>query len=96
MNETDILRTDAVISFIAVVVQTSIAVSLGSNLHFSLMTVFRNVRYICCLLWNPSTRAMLWFWQFFFALIPLRRWFNPRPIYVGFVVDKVALGQVLL
>jgi hypothetical protein len=32
----------------------------------------------------------------FKAVLHLKPGFNPRPIHVGFVVDKVALGQVFL
>jgi len=31
-----------------------------------------------------------------YSLLPYRPRFNPRPVHVGFVVDKVTLGQVFL
>jgi len=32
----------------------------------------------------------------YYRLLPRSCWFNPRPIHVGFVVDKVTLVQVVL
>jgi hypothetical protein len=34
--------------------------------------------------------------QLFVGLSPLRLWFESGPVHVGFVVDKVALGQIFL
>jgi hypothetical protein len=30
------------------------------------------------------------------ALLPHGSWYSPRPVYVGFMVGKVALGEILL
>ena len=40
--------------------------------------------------------AVLWFRLLLAGLSPWRLGFIPRPVHVGFVVDKVALGQVSL
>jgi hypothetical protein len=40
--------------------------------------------------------AMPWLWWSVASLSPWKPVFSPRPVYVGFVMDKVALGQVLL
>jgi hypothetical protein len=39
-------------------------------------------------------RAMPWLTQLVTGLSPRRPGFDPRSVHVGFVVDKVALGQV--
>jgi hypothetical protein len=38
--------------------------------------------------------ALPWFRQLVADLSMVRPSFNPRPIHVGFVVDKVALGEL--
>jgi hypothetical protein len=41
-------------------------------------------------------KFVIWFRQLIAGLSPWRPWFVPRSFHVGFVVDKVALGQVFL
>jgi hypothetical protein len=38
--------------------------------------------------------AVTWLRRSVAVLLPWRPWFDPRPIRVGFVVDRVALGSV--
>jgi hypothetical protein len=40
--------------------------------------------------------AILWFRQLVTAFSQWRTDFNPRPVHVGFVVKKVAVGQTFL
>jgi len=46
--------------------------------------------------WSPQERRTVpWLKQLFASLSPWRPGFNPRSVYVGFVVGKVALEQAL-
>jgi hypothetical protein len=53
-------------------------------------------------IWNPQVhyhvhnRAVLWLRWLVAGLSTRRPGFDPRSVHVGFVVDKVALGQVFL
>jgi hypothetical protein len=44
---------------------------------------------------HTQERTVPWFKQLFASLSQRRPGFNPRSVYVGFVVGKVALGQAL-
>jgi hypothetical protein len=43
-----------------------------------------------------ARQAMPWLKRLVAGLSPQRPWFTPGSIHVGFVVDKLALGQVFL
>jgi hypothetical protein len=46
------------------------------------------------LVWRWLKESQEWLGQLVAGLSPRRPGFDPRPVHVGFVVDKVALGQV--
>jgi len=41
-----------------------------------------------------SHQAVQWFRRSVAGHLPLRHAFNPRPVYVGFAVDRVSMGRV--
>ena len=45
---------------------------------------------------KPLVRAVPWLRRLVAGLSPRRPGFDPGPVHVRFVVDKVALGQVFL
>jgi len=46
--------------------------------------------------WSLMDPTVLWVRWFVAGLLPSRFGFNPRAVHMRFVVDKVALGQVVL
>jgi hypothetical protein len=48
----------------------------------------------CWITKATDTWAVPWLRWLATGLPPRRPWFDPRSVHVGFVVDKVALGQV--
>jgi len=57
---------------------------------------YRHFGGACCLLQVLPKQVNLWLSRLVAGLLPWRRRFDPRPVHVGFVVDKVATVQVFL
>jgi hypothetical protein len=83
-------------SYLNAIFETHVSVFMSYQLHVGTPCAYRPTRMACAAvdICNTWVKAVPWLRRLVAGLPPPRPGFDPGSVHVGFVVDKVALGQV--